>query len=770
METKCYDFDFVVVGAGLSGMAAAVQAAHNGLKVALINDRPCLGGNASKEIQTPPIGAHSMGSNYAYHRETGLLEELLLENLNNNPQGNIELWGMNLESFIYREKNITVFLNTIINRVYMSEDGKSIEAVGGYNMEDEVFVKFSASLFSDCSGNGTVGYLSGAPFMRGCEEQETFGEPLAKKFNDEMSGEYGLKREMGCSLRFRAKNTGRETVFKKPDWVKYNFTDEDLKNRSIETLFMASKGGFWWLEWGGFMDTVKEASVIRREVTEIVYGVWDYLKNRSKIRDEIKTYELDWVGTVLGRRENRRFCGDYILAQTDMDNVVDYEDNVAYGGWGYDDHAPKGFFDSDIASLFYLHIAPYNIPLRCLYSKTVENLFFAGRNISVSHVALSSTRVMCTCFQLGEAVGAAAVVCSKNGILPRQAAGKPYIEKVQKILTKSDHTILGVHFSDEKNIAPHAAVTVSSELKSPVVPGITEWHRLDCIRCVQFPVVTQNLESLTIILNVDEDTELSYKLYSGYRDHRRISNMPHEVIYQNTVQLKKGEHQSVTLPVSLAIEKTGWFFLALDVNNSVSIAFGDYASVGLKSLTAEIFDSMGEDFATFLANNEWTCITDILREPSYCVEISPAQSVYSAKNLISGVDRPTVLPNLWISEETDFSIPEFIELEWEKPQHISEIQIVFDSGLSGLLSSFSADGNCKIGGYEGNRIPSIIKKYRVLAQKAEGEWQCLAEVEDNYHRLCSHPAYCDGVKKVRIELCASNGTNRAQVYAVRVLK
>ncbi len=162
---------------------------------------------------------------------------------------------------------------------------------------------------------------------------------------------------------------------------------------------MKSLTGFWWLEWGGMLDTVTDMREISTELTHIVYAVWDYMKNRSGLKDQLREYDLDWVSTMPGRRENRRFLGDYVLTQRDIDEQRKFHDGVAYGGFGYDDHAEEGIFHKAYANTHIYHLGPFEVPLRCLYSKAVDNLFLAGRNIRVSHMALCGTRNMWTCLQ-----------------------------------------------------------------------------------------------------------------------------------------------------------------------------------------------------------------------------------------------------------------------------------------------------------------------------------------------------------------------------------
>ncbi|GHV39279.1 hypothetical protein AGMMS49546_11060 [Spirochaetia bacterium] len=759
MKTTIHAYDFVVVGGGLSGIAAAVMAARGGLKTALVNDRPCLGGNASKEMLTPPIGAHYADGNFAYHRETGLLEELLLENLNNNPQGNPELWDLNLQTLVYHEKNIDLFLNMTIQQVKLNHEENQISSVEGYCLESDDWHIFSAPLFADCSGNGVIGFNAGAPFMRGAEGRDVFGESFAPEKTEQ--------REMGCSLRFRTKDTGRPVHFTKPAWVKHSFTFEDFEKRHLEEAFRTSRGGFWWLEWGGMLDTISEMKTIKAELTSILYAIWHYLKNNSPIKDEILNYDLDWVGAIPGRRENRRFTGDYILTQQDIEEQRSYEDSIAYGGWGFDDHPPLGLFEKGGISFHFMHSGPYNIPLRCLYSKKIENLFFAGRNISVSHMALTTTRVQDTCFQLGDAVGAAAAICGKYKILPREASKKPYIKKIQECLNLAEHTIFDHPLEYDHNIAGKALVSASSVLPSPRVTGSAGTWPLSEKYALMFPVITGHLDSLKLIFDAEEDTNLSYTIHGG---QKALTNIPGTVLKEGNAAIKAGKKMMIQIDCGISSLDKGWYFIELEANKKLAIHYGIHAPTGLKTFQHHNMEIEKNRTRTDGSNREWDIIKDLETEPCCLVEIMPPQPVYESANVQREPVRPTFAPNLWISGETDFTKPEYLEFIFKEPENLESIQIIFDSSLDNSVSGFCSDCNCMVDGYTFNRIPSLVKGYRIYIKAADSDqWQPAVEVQDNYQRLRRHDLNTVA-KALRLEIINTNGWNRAQIYGIRLLR
>ncbi len=411
--------DFAVIGGGIAGMCAAIAAARAGLKVVLMHDRPVLGGNASSEIRMWICGAH--GENM---RETGIVEELLLENLYRNPEGNYSVWDSILYSAIRREKNITLLLNTAAFEAAM--DGETIKSVTGYQSAAQTFFTVEAPLFADCSGDSVLAPLTGAEFRQGREAQGEFGESIAPAAAD--------SKTMGMSCLLQARETSEPHDFIAPEWAnRYENGDAfTLRSPALEGL-----QNFWWIELGGTGDALHDVDGNRDELLKIAFGVWDYLKNHPGNRAKYRNWELEWVGFLPGKRESRRYVGDHIMTQHDVERGGDFPDTVAYGGWTMDDHHPEGFLYPGEPTIFHPAPSPYGIPYRALYSRNIANLFCAGRNISVTHSALSSTRVMATCGLLGEAAGAAAALCRKHGCAPR-GVYTDHLDELQQQLMEND--------------------------------------------------------------------------------------------------------------------------------------------------------------------------------------------------------------------------------------------------------------------------------------------------------------------------------------------
>ena len=410
--------DFCVVGGGLSGLCAAVAAARHGAKVALIQERPMLGGNASSEIRMWVCGAR--GKNML---ETGLVEELMMENYYRNPDKNYSVWDSVLLEMAMNEENIELLLNCSVNDCEM--DGRRVQAVTGWQMTTQQFHRVEAKLFADCSGDSVLAPLTGAEYRHGRETESEFGESIGREIAP------GDTKTMGMSCMIQAREEDRPSDFIAPKWAEH-FTPEDLPHR-IPNMSSPTEN-YWYLELGGDGDSIADTEKTRDELLRIAYGLWDFVKNDPTMREKTRNWRLDWVGILPGKRESRRYVGDYILNQNDVQAEGRFEDIVAYGGWPMDDHDPRGFRNTDRPNVNYPAPSPYGIPYRCLYSRNVENLFCAGRNISVTHWALSSSRVMGTCALLGQAAGTAAAIAVREGIGPRGVYEKHLTELKQTLM------------------------------------------------------------------------------------------------------------------------------------------------------------------------------------------------------------------------------------------------------------------------------------------------------------------------------------------------
>jgi hypothetical protein len=416
MRSLTHKVDFCVVGGGLAGMCAAIAAARRGAKVALMQDRPVLGGNASSEIRMWICGAR--GPN---NRETGLIEEIALESRYRNPLRNYSLWDSILYEKVRLEPNITLLLNCSCNRA--EAQGDHIASVTGWQTTSESWHTVQADLFADCSGDSILAPLSGAECRMGREARREHDEDIEPEEAD--------AKTMGMSLLIQARETDGPQTFVPPSWAYTYASDADLPHRGHDLL----KTNYWWIEVGGEQHSIHDTEELRDELLKIALGVWDHIKNQGDHGAE--NWVLDWMGFLPGKRESRRYVGDHVLTQNDVRAEGRFHDLVAYGGWPMDDHHPGGIDWPGEPTVFHPAPSPFGIPYRCLYSRNVANLFCAGRNISATHAALSSTRVMATCATLGQAVGTAAALAVEANLTPR-GVYESRIRELQQALMEDD--------------------------------------------------------------------------------------------------------------------------------------------------------------------------------------------------------------------------------------------------------------------------------------------------------------------------------------------
>ncbi|SHF26183.1 FAD dependent oxidoreductase [Mariniphaga anaerophila] len=423
------EFDLVVVGGGIAGITSAISAARLGCKVALIQNRPVLGGNNSSEVR---VGLSGLIFQEPYPNLGKLVDEIgsvghwtfwevkldpeserskkNLEIIENNPEKKIHNAGPQSnygddkkQKIVEAEENIELFLNT---HVFDAEkSGDKIISVTGRDIITGKELIFKGQLFADCTGDGNLGFLAGADFRMGMEDHAETEEPSAPEKDDDLV--------MGTSVQWYAEKPDKPSSFPECTWA-VHFTEETAQHLTR---------GDWDWETGFYWDQIEDIEYIRDYALRAVFGNWSYLKNKSKEKEKYNEYQLKWVAYIGGKRESRRLLGDVILKEQDLLTRVEYPDASFTTTWTIDLHYPvalKGFNEEPFLSKAkHIKIEPYAVPYRCLYSRNINNLFMAGRNISVTHVALGTVRVMRTTGMMGEVVGMAASLAKKYGTNPR---------------------------------------------------------------------------------------------------------------------------------------------------------------------------------------------------------------------------------------------------------------------------------------------------------------------------------------------------------------
>ena len=566
LHHKTAGFDVVVAGGGLSGMCAAIAAARMGAKTAIIQNRSVFGGNASSEIRMHIVGANCHGSK-ANLRETGILEEILLENKRRNPYASFPMFDTILWEKIRCQPNLTYYLNTNVDDVLLDDkNSKNIRAVICHQNTTETEWVISGKIFVDATGHGTLGVMAGNAYRVGSEGKAEFGEPTAPDVPNTDT--------MGNTLMFVAKDRGEPVRFEKPVWAN-SYSEEDLVQRPhVEEItahadggeivrpdqnknqlpgFSSVDSGYWWIELGGdYDDIIEQAETIRDDLLGCVFGVWDHLKNVGN--HGIDNYDLEWVGMVPGYRESRRLEGDYILTENDIRGNRIFPDTVAYGAWPMDVHVRGGLRDvKEFPSHVYNFDGLYTIPYRCYCSRDISNLMMAGRDISTSKMAFSSVRVMGTCAVGGQAVGTAAAMAVQEGCTPREI-GQRHLHRLQQQLMKDDCYLPGFRNEDPLDIARTATAAATSEKDTcraeNVLNGVARTVGSES-NCWESSPLGPDGETLSLSLSqahpireirLTFDTGLSREIMPSLTTlvrQRQGKDLPHELVKDYTLTLKK---------------------------------------------------------------------------------------------------------------------------------------------------------------------------------------------------------------------------------------
>jgi len=544
-----YECDFCVVGGGMAGTIAAITAARKGRKVVLVQDRPMLGGNASSEIRMQVRGAHGKEN-----KETGILSEMELEAIYRNPTLNPTIWDGVIWEKVKAEKNITLLLNTSCIDVTM--DGSSIASVLCWQLTTYSYHTVKAEYFADCSGDSVLAVPTQAEHRTGREAKS--------EYNESMGMEVADSKTMGMSILIQVRETDMPVPFIPPSWA-YVYDDEsfatiayDEFHSSYRDHTLGTNGvNFWWIELGGHMNVLDDTEIVRDELIKTAYGVWDHIKNHGDHGAE--NWKLDWIGFLPGKRESRRYVGPYVLTQNDIQGNKNFDDVIAYGGWPLDDHNPMGFLNRGEAhekSQFLPTPSPYQIPFRVLYSKNIDNLLFAGRNISATHAAISSTRVMGTCSLLGQALGTAVTICSREGIFPRELSAER-ITELQNMLLEDNimlptlvRTIPALTNGAKINLTDAQIATLQDGIERITADGIDHHIALDAGTDLEFRFEEPTaVEQLRVIFDPDYSRE-SITQFSRFqlfamrshvgKDFKAVT-MPKNLAKSFTVSIDRGD-------------------------------------------------------------------------------------------------------------------------------------------------------------------------------------------------------------------------------------
>lgn len=737
LHTISLTADLVVVGGGLAGTCCAIDAARAGLAVILVQDRPVLGGNASSEVRLWVLGATShMGNNNRWAREGGTVDEILVENLWRNREGNALIFDTILLEKALAEPNLTVLLNTAAYEVTKSDDA-TIAGVTAFCSQNSTLYHLSAPLFCDASGDGIVGFLSGAAFRMGAETEAEFGEKFTP---DDDYGEL-----LGHSMYFYTKDTGRPVTFYPPA-----FALDDITKVPRYRSFNATTDGcrLWWIEYGGRHDTVHDTETIKLELWKVVYGVWNHIKNSGQF-PEAANLTLEWVSHIPGKRESRRFEGDVWLIQQDLIEQRQHPDDVAFGGWSIDLHPADGVYSDKPGCTQWHAKGTYAIPYRCLYSRNITNLFLSGRIISASHVAFGSTRVMGTCSHGAQAVAQAAAICRRDGVLPRDVSHGERLTELQLRLQRLGQHIPDVVIADPEDLARQATISASSTFRLGALPAGGAPVTLDVDRAQMLPLAPGRLPQVTVTLDVAAATALvaEWRVSSKPRNHT-----PDIVLASTTIELREGDGQAVSIAIEGEAKHTQYGFLCLRANPAVAVHTSDLRVTGLLTVARRRTQDPGQDIGVEVFD-----IWPPERRPggrNWALQVTPTLNAFEPEHVVDGVQRPVEQPHAWVAEPGDREPT--LTLHWPQPQTIGRVELRFDADFDHPMESV-------LMGQPESAVPFCVKRYELRDEQGRVLHRC-----DENHQARQSVALAEPitVRQLSVVLLQSWGEAPAALLAV----
>jgi hypothetical protein len=769
MSIQNESYEIVVLGGGLSGFCAAIAAARQGRRTCLIHNRPVLGGNASSEMR---VTVHGAACHHPYARETGIVGEILsAERSVNHAVPNENGWtnsvfDMTLYDIAQREPLLTLHLNTDLYDVINVDDscglsalshwppsttekgyhhrpacvsGKAIRAIKARVLNAEIDLHVEGDCFIDCSGDALLAHLAGCDWRMGSESSADTGELHAP---DQASTD-----TMGNSIHFRCVDTGRHAPYHAPAWAMH-YDNADFFYKQGRKPHDPN-GGYWWLEIGVPWNTIHDNESIRHELTRHALGVWDWMKNRDPVmRERCRTYALDFIGQVPGKRESRRIMGQHLLNENELQGREVFPDEIAYGGWFIDLHTPGGLlaehsepasaagYDSNRRDIALKLIGPYGIPLRSLLSKDVPNLLMAGRNISVTHAALGTVRVMATCGLMGEAAGIAAAISRERQVdvtaLPPDCWG----DLQQRILRAGgflpNHVLRAPAGSARVHATSSARLHGMGAWEIEPDANLRDWVRA---RGRGSSATLDRVPTNFLMLDGSGLRRFSVHLLSesGGSGRARLRKVPHiwtydrdpgGLVWEGSFHVPAGHDGLLQLDVQADKWEAGCYRLELEGEASVSWRLSAATPWGVHG--AHVVGS---------GRLHWN-----RTGAAHAFQVDPPQAVYEPGQVLTGVTRPHAQSNAWFAEGP---LPQDLWLDWDKDQTMDTVTLTFPRQLVHEVhweNPFYAS-------------PSTAKRYRIYAGDT-----CLVDVVDNVsprriHRLTEAVS----TRRLRIEILETHG-------------
>ncbi len=788
MNPKEAYFDVIVCGGGLAGFCAAIAAARGGSKTCLLQDRPVLGGNASSEIR---VTIHGSACHHSHARESGIVGELLNAQSRSNHVRHIEngstnsMQDMAMYDMAQQEANLTLMLNTRLCDVQLEDGswgldnlstwpvaheekgyrqreachkGLAIQAIRAQVANAETEWTLKAAQFIDCTGDALLGHLAGCEWRWGSESAEETGEFHATP---------GASTDtMGNSIHIRCIDIGRPAPFKAPEWAMHYedaaFFYEQGRHPYCE------EGGFWWIEIGVPYNTITDNEEIRHQLTRHALGVWDWMKNKDpNMMEKCKHYALDFIGQVPGKRESRRILGRHLLNENELQAREVFEDEVAYGGWFIDLHTPGGLlaessepaaaegYNPRSKEIGLKNIGPYGIPLRSLQSKDVPNLMMAGRNISVTHAALGTVRVMATCGTMGQAIGSAAA----QVVTAKRSRDEVDIQALKQQLLRDGCFLPSHQNEDPLDLARTASIHASSErsfsgmsYREPIedaqIAGIEErrsdnLYPLSDSPCQWFPVSGPELRVLGLHLVNQSDETQSFQLRI-----RKVESLwsykveEGELLWEGNLEVAGGFDDVLPCPCEITELASG--YLRIELEGPEHLAW--------RGSPNELQGFAGGGLSG-AGRYRWK---NLHHRGSFAFRVEPTQAIYRAEQVLSGRSRPSTDTHLWFSDPGQ-PFPQQLELHWEQAQELSQVELNFSMQLVHEVRD-------ELPYYQ---YPFIPRDYRIQVEE-NGSWKDVLRIQDNVESRRQHTLSATlHSRKLRLQIDSSNGANCACVAEIR---
>lgn len=773
-ELEC---DVLVLGGGLAGICAAVQAARLGCEVILLERDPVLGGNSGPMVGIQPSGAHAF---HPYAAETGIIGEIEEEaawrhakTLSYKQRHNVsQQWDSLLQELLGRAGA------RVFRRTYAREPEMDGRRIAGVLAEDtaryrSLRIRVRGQVV-EASGDGHIAALAGASYRQGREGRAEFGERGAPEEADGIT--------LGSSLTATVRKTGEPVRFVPPAdtppfQLGYGFTASAL---GTERCLLAH--GEWHpdaelcflvhTETGGQGDTVEDEHAIHEELLRQLYSVWNHIKNEAHA-EAAANWDLVWVSPRPGKRESRRFAAGAWVTQNDVESGAAVEDEVAFGGYAVDVHEPIGERNAHVEVVYHSVPPLWSVPYRALYSRDVENLFLAGRLAGVTHLALGSYRMQKTLAAAGQAIGAAAALCREHGCGPAEISGR--IGELQQLLLREDATLLHVRGGDPADLARTARITAGSEQRHGVTQAF-DWLLLDRARGVQLWDWHPELRSARVLVMNPGDAVASaaqllhIRSQRPYRESHERIGFPYERVANRMEwgddNLLEHFETVAEVPIEVPARFAGW----LEIPFGQTLGEKDPASdderwmllLGEAPGVCWARDMHRYDFARRVwqdpGRGDYSTDGD-----SHCFLLDPAPAYGEAANVANGWNRrfATNPVNMWMSARAE-PMPQWLLLEWDEPQAFDTVHLVFDTLMrTEWEMPFNRDEEV---------APLTVADYLLEAWDG-AEWRELARVRQNYHRRRVHrfPELRASRLRLTVEHVWGEGTP-ARVYEVRVYR